>query len=270
VLAERQLKSAPCDVLGGKWMPRQDRLVETLVTLADTLVDNYDVIDFLQTLAARCVELLNVSATGIMLADNEGTLRHAACSSEQMRLVELFELQFEEGPCLDAYRQHIAIVSGTQEDAHARWPRFAPHAEEAGFAAVAAVPMRLRSQVIGALNLFSSDSGVLAEEDVRVAQAMADVATIGILQERMIRDGRAYSTQLQAALDSRVVIEQAKGVVAEHNRVNVDEAFNLLRSYTRDHNRLLAENCRQVIDGSLRPAELGRAAAPIERPVGNA
>ncbi len=239
-------------------MPQEDRLVETLVTLADTLVDNYDVIDFLQTLAERCVELLDVSATGIMLADDDGTLRHAACSSERMRLVELIELQFEEGPCFDAYTQRVPVLSGTPEDAHARWPRFGPHAEEAGFAAVAAVPMRLRSQVIGALNLFSSELGTLAAEDVRVAQAMADVATIGILQERAIRDSRTSSSQLRAALESRVVIEQAKGIVAEHNGVSVDEGFDLLRSFARNHNRLLSETCRQVVDGSLRPEVLGR------------
>lgn len=250
-------------------MPRESRLVETLVTLADTLLDDYDVIDFLHTLAERCVELLDVSAAGIMLSDNEGGLRHTACSSEQMRLVELFELQFEEGPCFDAYSHGTPILSGAPEDAHARWPRFAAHAEDAGFAAVAAVPMRLRAQVIGALNLFSTEPGVLADGDVLVAQAMADVATIGILQERAIRDGRVVSTQLQAALGSRVVIEQAKGIVAEHNRITVDQAFNVLRSFTRSHNRLLAETCRQIIDGSLPLASLIGTTQSTEQPPGN-
>lgn len=250
-------------------MPREDRLVDTLVTLADTLVDSFDVIDFLHTLAERCVELLDTSAAGIMLADNEGGLRHVACSSERMRLVELFELQLEEGPCFDAYSQQMPVLSSTPEEAQVRWPRFAPHAQEAGFAAVAAVPMRLRTQVIGALNLFSSEPGTLPEDDVRVAQAMADVATIGILQERAIRDSRTFSTQLQRALESRVLIEQAKGIVAEHNRISVDGAFDLLRAFTRDHNRLLAETCRQIIHGSLRPEELLREWRPVQPAPGN-
>jgi GAF domain-containing protein len=242
---------------------REDRLLETFVTLADTMVDSYDVIDFLQTLAERCVELLDVSEAGIMLADKNGGLRHAACSSERMRLVELFELQLEEGPCFDAYTLGTPVLSSAQEDLEARWPMFASHAYEAGFAAVVALPMRLRSQVIGALNLFSSEFRKLSDEDVRLAQAMADVATIGILQERTIQGGRAFSTQLQRALDSRVLIEQAKGIIAEHNSIDVDEAFGLLRTFTRQHNRLLADTCRQVIDGTLQPEALARPTQPV-------
>jgi transcriptional regulator with GAF, ATPase, and Fis domain len=247
-------------------VPREGRLVETFVTLADTLVDNYDVIDFLQTLAERCVELLDVSEAGIMLADGKGGLRHAACSSERMRLVELFELQLEEGPCFDAYTQGVPVVSGAPEDLEARWPAFAPHAHDAGFATAVALPMRLRNQVIGALNLFSSEVRKLTDEDVRVGQAMADIATIGILQERTIRGGRTFSTQLQAALDSRVAIEQAKGIVAEHNQIDVDEAFGLLRAFTRDHNRLLAETCRQVIAGTLQPEALTSPKGSVKPP----
>jgi len=239
-------------------MAREELLVATFVTLADTLVDDYDIIDFLHTLAERCVDLLDTSAAGIMLADAGGTLRHAACSSKQMRLVELLELQLEEGPCFDAYSRQRPVLSDSPEDAETRWPRFAPHARDAGFAAVSAVPMRLRTQVIGALNLFSSERGTLNDDDVRVAQAMADIATIGILQERAIRDGRTVSAQLESALESRIVIEQAKGVVAEHDRVTVDDAFQRLRRYARDHNRLLSDTARQVVDRSLQPADLAR------------
>src|SRR5438128_2197015 len=195
-------------------MADQQLLVETLVALADTLVDDYDVIDFLQTLAERCVDLVDVSAAGIMLADAQGTLRHAACSSEQMRLVELFELQVEEGPCFDAYRTRAAVRCDSPDAAAQRWPRFAPVATENGFASFSAVPMRLRDQVIGALNLFSFLPAALGDDHMRVVQAMADIATIGILQERTIRDSHAFSTQLEHALDSRIVIEQAKGIVA--------------------------------------------------------
>jgi GAF domain-containing protein len=244
-------------------MEREELLVETLVTLADTLVDTYDLIDFMQTLAERCVELLDVSEAGIMLADADGQLRHVACSSEEMRLVELFELQVGEGPCFDAYSTHAAVSCDSLNEARARWPLFAPHAREGGFASVSAVPMRLRSEVIGALNLFSTRSVALDQHDVAVAQAMADIATIGILQERAIHDSRAFAAQLEVALDSRIVIEQAKGIVAERNRVGVDEAFQQIRQFARNHNRLLSETARQIIAGALPTTTLtGQAPKP--------
>jgi GAF domain-containing protein len=240
-------------------MEREELLVETLVTLADTLVDTYDLIDFMQTLAERCVEILDVSQAGIMLADRDGELRHVACSSEEMRLVELFELQVGEGPCFDAYHTHAAVNCPSLVDAEARWPLFASHAREGGFASVAAVPMRLRSEVIGALNLFSNRGTLLNEHDLTVAQAMADIATIGILQERAIHDSRAFSAQLETALDSRIVIEQAKGIVAERNQVDVDVAFQQIRSFARNNNRLLSETAREIIAGELTPVALTRS-----------
>jgi GAF domain-containing protein len=237
-------------------MEREELVVETLVTLADTLVDTYDLIDFMHTLAERCVEILDVSEAGIMLADPDGHLRHIACSSEEMRLVELFELQVGEGPCFDAYNTRAAVACDSLQAAQARWPQFAPHAREGGFSSVSAVPMRLRSQVIGALNLFSTRSTALSQRDLAVAQAMADIATIGILQERAIRDSRAFSAQLEVALDSRIVIEQAKGIVAERNQVGVDEAFQQIRHFARSHNRLLSETARQIIANAILPATL--------------
>ena len=240
-------------------MAREDRLVETLVTLADTLVDHYDIIDFLQTLAERCVDLVDVSAAGIMLADPQSELRHAACSNEQMRLVELFELQVAEGPCFDAYRTQAPVICASPAEASARWPEFARNANRYGFSAFAAVPMRLRTDVVGALNLFSADARALGDEDINVVQAMADIATIGILQERSIRDAHAFSSQLEVALESRVVIEQAKGIVAERSHISVDEAFEQIRSFARAHNRLLSESARQIIDGTLPVEELTAA-----------
>jgi len=233
-------------------MAREQLLVETLVALADTLVDDYDPIEFMQTLSERCVELLDVTAAGIMIADTDGNLRHAACSSERMRLVELLELQLEEGPCFDAYAQAAPVSSDSYAETARRWPRFAPKVREHGFEAVSAVPMRLRDTVIGALNLFSTRERALAGEDVAVAQALADIATIGILQERSIRDSRVLSTQLQGALDSRIVIEQAKGIVAEHRQVAIDDAFVALRAYARTRNRRLTDVAREIIAGTLR------------------
>ena len=241
-------------------MAREGLLTDTFVVLADTLVYNYDVIDFLQTLTERCVELLDISAAGVMLADANGRLRHAACSSEQMRLVELFELQVEEGPCFDAFRQRTAVRCDDIGEATARWSNFAPHAGAAGFVAASAVPMRLRTQAVGSLNMFSTTTPALGDNDLRVAQAMADVATIGILQERAIRDGRELSNHLEAALQSRIVIEQAKGIVAEHQRIDVDQAFELIRTFARGHNRLLSATARDVIAGRLPAAALSPSA----------
>jgi GAF domain-containing protein len=232
-------------------MAQENRLLETFVTLADTLVDHYDIIDFLQTLAERCVDLVDVSAAGIMLADTQGALRHAASSNEQMRFVELMELQLEEGPCFDAFRTQAPVICASADHAAQLWPRFAPNLIEKDFEAVSAVPMRLRAEVIGSLNLFSSEPRALGDDDIQVVQAMADIATIGILQERSIRDAHAFSTQLELALESRIVIEQAKGIVAERSHIGVDDAFERVRGFARAHNRLLSETARQIIDGSL-------------------
>jgi GAF domain-containing protein len=231
-------------------------LLETLVTLVDTMVDEYDIVEFLHGLTERCVALLNVSEAGIMLADPTGKLRYAASSNEKMRLVELFELQIDEGPCVDAYRDGEPVVSSSAKEADRRWPEFGPHAREAGFPSIAAVPMRLRANTIGALNLFSSTSTPLSDQDLRLAQIMADVATIGILHERALRDAETLSGQLGVALESRVVIEQAKGIIAEHLQVGVDEAFELLRSFARKQSRRLSQTAIEIVDGTLRPQEL--------------
>ena len=232
-------------------MAREQLLVETFVTLADTLVDDYDVIDFLQVLAEGCVDLLDVTAAGIMLADAEGSLRHAACSSEQMRLVELFELQVAQGPCFDAFRDQTAVVSNSIDETERRWPKFAPGAVEHGFVFVSAVPMRLRARSVGALNMFATDRHGLTGADMRVAQGLADVATIGILQQRAIDDANELAGHLEAALDSRIVIEQAKGVLAQHDHISVDEAFARIRGFARSNHLLLSATARDIVAGSI-------------------
>jgi GAF domain-containing protein len=231
-------------------MPREQQLLKAFIEFADTVVDEYDVVEFLHRLATRCIELVHASEAGIMLANRDGTLHYIASSSERMRLIELFELQHDEGPCLDAFRDGVAVHSDL-DDAHDRWPRFAPHAQEVGFQSVSALPMRLRTEVIGALNLFSVTTGPLSTEDQQVSQALADIATIGILQERALSDAHVVTSQLEGALESRVVIEQAKGIVAERNSVSIDTAFELLRGYARKHNILLRQTSQQIIDGTL-------------------
>lgn len=237
-------------------MAREQELLTAFIEFADTLVDEYDIVEFLHRLAERCVELVDVSEAGIMLADGDGALHYVASSSERMRLIELFELQHEEGPCLDAFRSGEAVHSALGDDVDSRWPQFAPHAREAGFASVSALPMKLRSDVIGALNLFSMTADVLDPADQMVAQSLADVATIGILQERSLSDARVVTSQLGAALESRIVIEQAKGIVAERNQVSIDVAFTQLRSYARSRNRLLSQTAHDIISGALPAVEL--------------
>lgn len=191
-------------------MTREEELVDAFVEAADTLVDDFDVIEFLHTVAARCVQLLEVDAAGVMLADQRGQLHATAASHENARLLELFELQGDAGPCLDAYRGAAAVVNADLQANQERWPRFAEAAQAAGFVSVHALPLRLRATVIGALNLFCSTPGALSRADVRTGQALADVATIGILAQRNLYQAEMLSAQLQHALHSRVTIEQAK------------------------------------------------------------
>ena len=225
-------------------------LSETFVELTDTMVADFDVIDFLHVLTDRSVQLLDVSAAGLLLADPRGELRVVAASSEAARLLELFQLQNHEGPCLDCYRTGRPVQATDLAAEARRWPRFAAAAQRAGFTAVQALPMRLREQVIGALNLFRADAGAFAPGDVRVGQALADVATISLLHERNVRLSDTLNEQLQTALNSRVVIEQAKGKLAERLGLDMDQAFSLLRKYARTRNLRLSDLAQAVIDGS--------------------
>ena len=232
-------------------MTRERQLVQTFVDLADTMVADFDVIEFLHTLASRSVQLLDVDAAGIMLVDPRGSLHAAAASTENARLLELFEMQTDAGPCVDCCRSGLPIVNVGLTGDSDRWPRFADAAQATGFVAVHALPLRLRETVIGALNLFSADSRILTDDDVRTGQALADVATVGILSQRGIAEAELLAAQLQQALTSRVVIEQAKGVLAERRRITVDEAFGLIRDYARDRSLRLSDVARAVADGTF-------------------
>jgi GAF domain-containing protein len=233
-------------------------LAGTLVKLADTLVADFDVVELLTVLADRCVEVLDVGAAGLMLVAPEGDLRVMASSSETMRVLELFELQSQEGPCLDCYRTGQPVVNQNLSDAHDRWPRFTPEAVGAGFQAVHALPMRLRGSVIGALNLFHLEPGGMKQEDIDAAQALADMATIAILHHRASIEAQVLNDQLNHALNSRIVIEQAKGMIAEREGVNMDEAFAALRNHARNHNLRLVIVAQDVITGDLEAAALDR------------
>jgi transcriptional regulator with GAF, ATPase, and Fis domain len=225
-------------------------LSDTFVDLADTMVADFDVIDFLHMLTDRSVRLLAASAAGVVLADPRGELRVAAASNEEAGLLELFQLQNDQGPCLECFRTGRPVTAGDLSAAAQRWPRFAQAAVQAGFVTVEALPMRLRDQVIGALNLFRAEPGSFDQADLRIGQALADVATIGLLHERNVRRRETVAEQLQAALNSRVVIEQAKGKLAERLSIDMDRAFNMLRDYARNSNQRLTDVARTFVAGA--------------------
>jgi GAF domain-containing protein len=232
---------------------REQALADTFVRLSDTMVDDYDVAELLDQLVNACVGVLGVTAAGLLLDDQKGNLTLVASTSYETRLLELFVLQNDEGPCLDCVRTGVAVTSGDLDAERDRWPLFVPAAKMAGFSSVAAMPLRLRDQTIGGLNLFMKAPHAVPPADRRVAQALADVATIGILQQRSLHRSHVLSEQLQSALTSRVTIEQAKGVLAERNNLTMDHAFNALRRHARDNNLRLTDVARAVVNAGLDP-----------------
>ncbi|GAA3029093.1 GAF and ANTAR domain-containing protein [Actinokineospora globicatena] len=240
---------------------RDQQLASTFVALADTLVADFDVLDFLGLLTERAVDLLAVDAAGVILSDQRGGWRPAAGSSEHAHLVEVFAAQTRQGPCLDCVRGGVVVASWDLAEEAARWPAFGPVAVAAGFRAVCAVPMRLRDDVIGALTLLSAAPGPIDDASVALGQALADVATIGILQQRAIRHDAIVYEQLQAALHHRTVVEQAKGVVAEVTGLGMHESYTALREYSHAHRRRLSEVAAEIATGALSPAVLRDAAS---------
>jgi len=235
---------------------RESLLIATLVELADNLVDHYDVIDVLTVLSDRCVEAIDVDAAGVMLASPGGELQFIASSSESMRVLELFQIQADEGPCVDCYRDGHAIVNQSLDETDGRWPRFTPKALAYGFRSVHSLPLRLRGRTIGALNLFRTTQGPLDVDDVVVAQGLADVATIAILQHRSALDASTLNEQLSNALNSRIVIEQAKGIISQATICDMDHAFGRLRSHARNHNEGLTDVAWGIVGGTLRAQDL--------------
>ncbi len=233
-------------------------LSERFVALADSLVADYDVVELLQELVQSCVALLAVDEGGLLLVDQRGNLQVVASSSETARLVELLQLQSEEGPCLECVHGGIPVTVADMSAEQERWPTFARSALSVGFTGVHAFPLRLREQTIGALNLFmTKDRRGLSEDDLRIAQALADVATIGILQQRSVSRSSMLAEQLQNALNSRIVIEQAKGVLAERGSMDMHHAFERLRGYARAHNQRLSDVAQAVVlHGTLADAVL--------------
>ena len=237
---------------------REGRLVRVLVSMADTLVSDFDVIDLFYELVVSCTDLLDVAQAGLLLSDGNGVLRVVAASNEATGVVELLELENQGGPGREAFRSGQQVRSGelAGSEARERWSEFGEAALPAGFRAVTAVPMRLRGQVLGALDLFLTGAVELTDEDLTVAQGLADLATIAILQDRLVIDDRTLISQLRTALETRVVIEQAKGIVAQGADLTMDEAFGRIRDHARNHNMRLRDICAAIVSGDLTPSAL--------------
>jgi GAF domain-containing protein len=231
-------------------MDRYESLANAFVSLADTLVADYDVVELANQLVDNSMALLPVDAVGIVLVDPLGDVHVLASSSEQTRLLEVFQIQADAGPCLQAYRTGQPVVIDDLTVDPNRWPAFAERAGQYGFESVHALPLRLRDERLGAINLLRFKSGRMSVTDIAVGQALADVATIGILHQRMVMRSEEVSRQLQAALNTRVIIEQAKGVLAERGAIDVDASFRLLRTHARRTNQLLVELARAVVEGA--------------------
>ncbi|MBF4583830.1 GAF and ANTAR domain-containing protein [Curtobacterium sp. VKM Ac-2865] len=231
---------------------REARIVDTFATLADTLVDSYDVVELLQTLVETCADVLDVDAAGILLANTWGELEVIASTSETSRLMEVLQLDAEAGPCMRAFATGQPVVCPDIADAPAEWAAFSAGALALGVRSAHAVPLRLRATVIGTLNLFGTSTGTLSGPDLRIARAMADVATIGILHERTLREHEVVQAQLQRAIGSREVIEQAKGVVSHVKGVSIEDAFGVIRAHAVATGDRLSDVAQAIVARTLR------------------
>ena len=235
---------------------RERAVSRAFVELASSLANGYDVVELLSSLTADCAQLLDVASAGLLLADGRGVLHVMAASSERTRQLEIFQVQRDDGPCRDCYLDGTPVSA---PDLHAeidRWPQFAPAALKAGFVSVHALPMRLRSKVLGALGLFGTTAGALDPDDLSLGQALADVASVALVQEKASTDQKSVNEQLQTALISRIVLEQAKGVLAQQGSLPMEEAFAVMRRYARDHNLRLTAVAEAVVARRLPARQL--------------
>jgi hypothetical protein len=239
-----------------------ERLADVFLEFADTLIEDYDVIEFLLMVTNRTAELIGASDVGLLLADHRGRLQFMAASNEDVRRLELFQVQVSEGPCFDAFQSGQPVVNADLSDASDRWPHFAPRATADGYRSAHAFPLRLREDVIGAIGVFGNDLGRWDVAQVHIAQALAHVATIGLLQERAVSRAEVIAEQLQSALNSRIVIEQAKGAIAQFRNVSVDDAFVLLRNHARRTKKRLGDVAHAALADPASLADAPAASSP--------
>ncbi|WP_205859431.1 GAF and ANTAR domain-containing protein [Phycicoccus flavus] len=243
---------------------REQDVIHAFVDLTNDLVSGYDMVELLAGLSENCVRLLDVAAAGVLLSDGRGVLRLVAASSERTRLLELFQLQRDEGPCLDCFRTGTPVLVPELAATADRWPAFCAAADGVGFRSVHAVPMRLQTTVLGTLGLFGSQVGSLDRSDLDLGQALAHVASVAVVNERAAADSATVNAQLQHALTSRVVLEQAKGVIAHVGDLTVEDAFRVMRRYARDHGRRLGEVAGDVVERRLAGRDLLEHARSVD------
>lgn len=246
---------------------REREIIRAFVEMSNELVDDYDVVDVLTRLTGHCAHLLDVSSAGLLLADGRGVLHLAASSSERVHHLEIFQLQREEGPCLDCFRDGRQVLVPELAENERRWPQFSRAARDVGYRSVHALPMRLTGNVLGALGLFGDEPGTLASDDLALAQALLHVASVAIVNERSATDRATVNSQLQRALTSRIVVEQAKGVLAHAGGLSMEDAFAVLRRYARDHGSKLSVTASQVVAREIKHEALlqhARSAAILD------
>lgn len=232
---------------------RETRLLEAVVSLVDSLLEDFDVVELVTDLTRQCAQLLDVASAGLLLAGPDGQLRLVTATSGRTAELELFQLQTHEGPCLECYRTGRQLSVADLRTAARRWPGFVEAARRQGFASVHAIPMRAAGTVIGALGLFGVTPGELNPLDLAVGQTLAHVATVAILQQHGPAP-ETVSIRLRDVLRQQVLVEQAKGLVHDALRVPLDEAATLLRAYARRHHRHLTDVCETLVsDRGQRP-----------------
>lgn len=234
----------------------QHRLVRAFVELADTLVDDFDVTDLLHTLVERLMQSFKIAAVGLLLTDEEGTLTAVTASGEEARIISLLQLQRKKGPSFEAFSTGRYVVSNDLAASRSRWPEVVDEALSYGYTAVHAVPMKVRDTVVGAINLFETAPHKLTPEDVPVIRGMAEIATIAILQARAMNEALETADQLRVALRTRVILEQAKGMISQSHGISMEKSFSLLRSYARERRLRLNEVANQIVDGRLHVSDI--------------
>lgn len=230
---------------------RETFISSAFVAIADTLTTDFDIVDMLHTLVEQCTLILDTSQGGLMLVDGRGELQLMTSTSQGADFVEVMQLNSAAGPCIECFTTGTAVSVPNINDTGDKWPDFTSGALQRGFLSAHATPMRLRGHVIGTMNLFSTKRGALSERDASLAQALTDVATIGILQQRVITETNMLAEQLHRALDSRVLIEQAKGMVAHSLNVSMDDAFTALRNYSRERSVSLRSVAEGISDRTI-------------------
>ncbi|PPF27417.1 transcriptional regulator [Rathayibacter tritici] len=231
---------------------REHSVIKTFVALSDTLVDDYDVVDFTQTLVESSATLFDAVSAGLVLADPAGSLEVLASTDEDARLIELLQLDRGSGPCIQCFETGQPVIVEDVRAVGAEWAEFRERAIEIDVLAAHCVPMRSGGTTIGSLSLFQSRPGRLDRDDIAVVQAFADVATIGILHQRALQQSTVTQEQLQRALDSRVLIEQAKGILAYAHRTTVEQAFEVLRVRSRATSTPITTLAQEIINDSRR------------------